>query len=88
MLNALTRTHARIVRKMFAGGFEKEMQNAQCGFRKGMIASYVTRILRRSLDVPESSSAPILAVILDWGKTFGRLHQHRIEYALTKFQVP
>ena len=62
------------------------MLKTQYGFQKARSTQHAIHIIRRILEVGESTTNKLLLVLLDWKKNIGQANQGRIVHSTEKSQ--
>ena len=92
LLNVIYKLFAAITQERIALGIDKHMHKTQYGFRKARSTQQALHIIRRLLEIGEStttasSSNKLILVLLDWEKAFDKITREGLFSALRRANI-
>ena len=71
-----------------ADAIDHQMLGTQYGFRKARSTQHAIHLIRRILEIGESTSSKLILVLLDWEKAFDKLTREGLFSALRRANIP
>ena len=87
LLNAVFKIYCAMIKNRIEAQIERFLNRTQYGFRKGRSCSQALHLIRRILDIGESTNKNIILVFLDWEKAFDKINHQRLFQALKRIGI-
>ena len=88
LLNTMYKLFASVVQARLSTGIDKHMHCTQYGFRQARSTHQAIHIIRRIMEMGESTTNKIILVLLDWEKAFDKFTREGLFSALERANIP